>query len=309
MADIIQIRRGTSTQWNTTNPVLADGELGFETDTRKGKLGNGVTAWNSLPYSFTGESSNVAEQIVAAASKTTPVDADLVGLVDSAASNVLKKLSWANIKATLKTYFDTLYATISHTHAASHIVSGTLVVSRGGTGAGTLTGVIIGNGTSAMTGVAGTANQLLRRNAGDTAYEFFTASFAASVITAGTFGSGNYVFPANLEIQGQVNSPANAKGNSGTGTVTFNWNDGNIQTVTLTGSCTFAFSNPTSGASYQIVITQNGTGGFSITWPTIHWEGKTVPSLTGTANSVDVVTLTYDGSKYLGVMSKNHGTP
>ncbi|MDX3973309.1 hypothetical protein [Shinella sp.] len=47
--------------------------------------------------------------IVAATAKTTPVDADLFGIVDSAASNVLKKVSWANIKATLKAYFDTLY--------------------------------------------------------------------------------------------------------------------------------------------------------------------------------------------------------
>jgi len=44
-----------------------------------------------------------------ATAKTTPVDADMVGLIDSAASNVLKKLSWANIKATLKTYFDAIY--------------------------------------------------------------------------------------------------------------------------------------------------------------------------------------------------------
>ena len=53
-------------------------------------------------------------RINGAASKTTPVDADHVGLMDSASSNVLKKLSWANIKATLKTYFDTLYAAASH---------------------------------------------------------------------------------------------------------------------------------------------------------------------------------------------------
>jgi hypothetical protein len=48
-----------------------------------------------------------------ATSKTTPVDADMLGLMDSAASNVLKKLSWANVKATLKTYFDTLYAPLT----------------------------------------------------------------------------------------------------------------------------------------------------------------------------------------------------
>lgn len=49
----------------------------------------------------------------AATSKTTPVDADELPLVDSAASNVLKKLTWANLKATLKTYFDTLYQPVS----------------------------------------------------------------------------------------------------------------------------------------------------------------------------------------------------
>ena len=51
----------------------------------------------------------IGDLINGATSKTTPVDADQVGLMDSAASNILKKLSWANIKATLKTYFDTLY--------------------------------------------------------------------------------------------------------------------------------------------------------------------------------------------------------
>lgn len=42
-------------------------------------------------------------------SKSTPVDADEFGIADSAASNASKKLTWSNIKATLKTYFDTLY--------------------------------------------------------------------------------------------------------------------------------------------------------------------------------------------------------
>lgn len=44
-----------------------------------------------------------------ATAKTTPVDADTMAIIDSAASNALKKVTWANIKATLKTYFDTLY--------------------------------------------------------------------------------------------------------------------------------------------------------------------------------------------------------
>jgi hypothetical protein len=48
-------------------------------------------------------------QVGAATSKATPVDADYLPLYDSAAANALRKLTWANVKATLKAYFDTLY--------------------------------------------------------------------------------------------------------------------------------------------------------------------------------------------------------
>lgn len=46
----IQVRRGTAAQWTSTNPQLAAGEFGFETDTNKLKCGNGTTNWNSLAY-------------------------------------------------------------------------------------------------------------------------------------------------------------------------------------------------------------------------------------------------------------------
>ncbi len=46
----IQLRRGTAAQWTTTNPLLAEGEQGLETDTGKTKIGNGVANWNALPY-------------------------------------------------------------------------------------------------------------------------------------------------------------------------------------------------------------------------------------------------------------------
>jgi hypothetical protein len=46
----LQFRRGTSTQWSSVNPTLANGELAIETDTRLFKIGNGVTGWNLLPY-------------------------------------------------------------------------------------------------------------------------------------------------------------------------------------------------------------------------------------------------------------------
>jgi hypothetical protein len=46
----IQIRRGTAAQWTSTNPTLAAGEQGFETDTGKFKIGTGAIAWTSLSY-------------------------------------------------------------------------------------------------------------------------------------------------------------------------------------------------------------------------------------------------------------------
>tara|TARA_R110002126_G_scaffold6532_3_gene33690 strand:+ start:6752 stop:8596 length:1845 start_codon:yes stop_codon:yes gene_type:complete len=54
MADIIQIRRDTAANWTSANPTLAQGELGYETDTDKMKIGDGATAWATLPYFIAG---------------------------------------------------------------------------------------------------------------------------------------------------------------------------------------------------------------------------------------------------------------
>lgn len=50
MADRIQQRRDTAANWTATNPVLAQGEFGIETDTLKIKCGNGSSAWSALGY-------------------------------------------------------------------------------------------------------------------------------------------------------------------------------------------------------------------------------------------------------------------
>ena len=50
MATRMQQRRGTAAQWTAANPVLAAGEIGFETDTNKFKMGNGTSTWSALQY-------------------------------------------------------------------------------------------------------------------------------------------------------------------------------------------------------------------------------------------------------------------
>ena len=50
MATRMQQRRGTATEWTTADPVLAAGEIGYETDTGRFKFGDGATAWSSIEY-------------------------------------------------------------------------------------------------------------------------------------------------------------------------------------------------------------------------------------------------------------------
>lgn len=46
----IQFRRGTFLEWEAADPLLAEGEVGLETDTAKFKIGNGIDTWNDLEY-------------------------------------------------------------------------------------------------------------------------------------------------------------------------------------------------------------------------------------------------------------------
>jgi hypothetical protein len=68
----IRLRRGKKAFWESENPILHDGEPGYERDTRRLKIGDGVTHWNELPYSAGGatdipiDQASLAEHINAA---------------------------------------------------------------------------------------------------------------------------------------------------------------------------------------------------------------------------------------------------
>jgi len=87
---------GPAGSTGATGPAGATGATG-----PAGAAGSDATVTNA----------NVGAVLTAATAKTTPVDADTIPLTDSAASNALKKVTWANIKATLLTYFTTLFPT------------------------------------------------------------------------------------------------------------------------------------------------------------------------------------------------------
>lgn len=109
MAQRIKIRRDTKENWTKYNPVLSLGELGYETDQKQLKVGDGETAYNSLPYyrGFfteamqtklngiqTGAEKNTIKSIsVKTASTNVPVAADSNGNVNIDVSGKVDKVS------------------------------------------------------------------------------------------------------------------------------------------------------------------------------------------------------------------------
>ena len=103
--------------------------------------------------------------------------------------------------------------------------------------------------------------------------------------------------------------------NSATGSMTLTLESANTFHNTLTGNVTYTFSNPPSTQAqssanlafgFTLKIKQDGTGNRSITWPaSVDWVGGAAPTLTGTANSVDVFTFftTDAGTTYYGFVA------
>ena len=67
----------------------------------------GDGAWTVL-------TADIAAGIHAATAKTTPVSADELALIDSAASNGLKKLTWSDLQAAIKSYYDSVSTTMTN---------------------------------------------------------------------------------------------------------------------------------------------------------------------------------------------------
>jgi|GEM_PF-4430250 len=89
-------------------PVATTSNDGLMSATDKNKL-DGITGTNTGDETLTTLGTKTAE----ATEKAIPVDNDSIGLADSESGNILKKLSWGNLKNALKSFFDGIYTTLT----------------------------------------------------------------------------------------------------------------------------------------------------------------------------------------------------
>ena len=130
----------------------------------------------------------------------------------------------------------------------------------------------------------------------------------AFAVTNGNVGIGTWTASARMQVSGQYNSIRVNNGNQAGASMTIDWNAGNVQAVTLTGSITtLNLNNPVAGGRYLLEIKQGGAGSFTIAWPgSVVWPSATAPTLTVTVGQTDIITLYYNGTNYAGFYSLNY---
>jgi hypothetical protein len=95
-----------------------------------------------------------------------------------------------------------------------------------------------------------------------------------------------------------------AIGNSGT-SQTLALTNGTVQTVTMTGNCTFTMPTATAGKSFILIAVQDGTGSRTATFTSVKFAGGVAPTLTTTATTGrDILTFVADGTNWYGTYAQ-----
>ena len=93
-----------------------------------------------------------------------------------------------------------------------------------------------------------------------------------------------------------------AIGNSST-SKTLDLTNGTVQTVTMTGNCTFTMPTATAGKSFVLIVS-SGAGSFTGTFTSVKWPNNAAPTLTTTASRWDILTFFADGTNWYGTYAQ-----
>ena len=96
-----------------------------------------------------------------------------------------------------------------------------------------------------------------------------------------------------------------AIGNTGTAQ-TIALTSGTVQTATLTGNCTFTMPTATAGKSFILLLKQDGTGSRTATFTSVKFNAAGAPTITATANKMDILTFVADGTNWYGSISQGY---
>jgi len=157
------------------------------------------------------------------------------------------------------------------------------------------------------------ANNIVLNTTGSDVTPSTANAFGVYMTSASTpdfvvIGGGESTLNTSLKITGQAYTELNSLSN----TLTVDWNDGNVQTISgLTGAYTFTPTNPKAGATYILSLVQTGT--VTPDWNSlIKWaapDSNAVPPTLSGAGKTDVITLIcYNASGsgvYYGSISKD----
>lgn len=119
---VIKLRRDTAANWDTTNPVLASGEMGIETDTGLHKFGNGTANWGALPYAA---ATRMLQQVKNASGSSMP-KGSVVYISGATGGDALVTLADADSEATSSKTLGLLAATIANGAYGNVIEAGLL---------------------------------------------------------------------------------------------------------------------------------------------------------------------------------------
>jgi hypothetical protein len=127
-----------------------------------------------------------------------------------------------------------------------------------------------------------------------------TAANTGLAIMNGNVGIGTWSAGAGLQVNNTINYASEFDNGSKGGAFTIDWNNGNKQKVTLTGSTAHAatFTAPLTGVgNYMLKIVQ-GDASNTVSWSGVKWPASTSPTLTTTSGATDIVSCYYDRSSY-----------
>jgi len=130
----------------------------------------------------------------------------------------------------------------------------------------------------------------------------FISTSGLSVMN-GNVGIGTWIPGTALQVANTISFVSEYNNGSQGAAFTINWNNGNKQKVTLTGSTshTATFTAPSSGVTNLLLEVIQGSGTDTVSWTgssNIKWPSNTAPTLTTTNGQVDVITCYYNGTDY-----------